>query len=103
MGCNGLRRRAFRTEWDGLGCFFLFDVPALFPRFRRSDATMPGGWAKKSAAVLAGASRRTAPGRIFDREQVAALRAQKLSLRQIAKKLGLVTVTRTLQACSKTS
>jgi DNA invertase Pin-like site-specific DNA recombinase len=45
------------------------------------------------------------PQRIFDREQVAALRAQRLSLRQIAKKLGLGlgTVTRTLQERSKTS
>ena len=45
------------------------------------------------------------PLRIFDREQVAALRHQGLSLRQIAKKLGLGlgTVTRTLQRRSKTS
>jgi putative DNA-invertase from lambdoid prophage Rac len=45
------------------------------------------------------------PHRVFDREQVTALRRQGLSLRQIAKKLGLGlgTVTRTLQACSKAS
>jgi DNA invertase Pin-like site-specific DNA recombinase len=45
------------------------------------------------------------PRRIFDREQVTALRAQGLSLRQIGKKLGLGlgTVTRTLRGCSKTS
>jgi DNA invertase Pin-like site-specific DNA recombinase len=45
------------------------------------------------------------PRRIFDREQVTALRRQGLSLRQIAKKLGLGlgTVTRTLPARSKTS
>jgi DNA invertase Pin-like site-specific DNA recombinase len=45
------------------------------------------------------------PRRIFDREQVAALRCQGLSLREIAKKLGLGlgTVTRTLQLRSKSS
>ena len=45
------------------------------------------------------------PRRIFDREQVAALRQQGFSLRQIAKKLGvgLGTITRTLQPRSKTS
>lgn len=45
------------------------------------------------------------PRRIFDREQVTALRRQGLSLRQIAKRLalGLGTVTRTLQERSKTS
>ena len=45
------------------------------------------------------------PRRIFDREQVAALRQEGSSLRQIAKKLGLGlgTVTRTLQPRSKTS
>jgi DNA invertase Pin-like site-specific DNA recombinase len=45
------------------------------------------------------------PRRIFDREQVAALRQQGFSLRQIAKKLGLGlgTVTRALQPRSKTS
>jgi DNA invertase Pin-like site-specific DNA recombinase len=45
------------------------------------------------------------PRRIFDREQVAELRQQGSSLRQIAKKLGLGlgTVTRTLQPRSKTS
>jgi DNA invertase Pin-like site-specific DNA recombinase len=44
------------------------------------------------------------PRRIFDREQVVALRRQGLPLRQIAKKLGLGlgTVTRTLQGRSKT-
>src|SRR5262249_38157430 len=45
------------------------------------------------------------PRRIFDREQVVALRQQGFSLRQIARKLGLGlgTVTRTLQPRSKTS
>jgi DNA invertase Pin-like site-specific DNA recombinase len=45
------------------------------------------------------------PRRIFDREEVAILRRQGLSLRQIAKKLGLGlgTVTRTLQSRSKSS
>jgi DNA invertase Pin-like site-specific DNA recombinase len=45
------------------------------------------------------------PRRVFDREQVASLRRQGLSLRQIAKKLGLGlgTVARTLQPHSKTS
>lgn len=26
-----LCEKSFRTEWDDLGCFFLFDVPVLFP------------------------------------------------------------------------
>jgi DNA invertase Pin-like site-specific DNA recombinase len=45
------------------------------------------------------------PRRIFDRDQVADLRRRGLSLRQIAKKLGLGlgTITRTLQSRSKTS
>jgi DNA invertase Pin-like site-specific DNA recombinase len=45
------------------------------------------------------------PRRIFDRQQVATMRRQGLSLRQIAKKpgLGLGTVTRTLQPRSKSS
>ena len=37
MGHEGLRHRAFRIEWDDLGCFLLFDVPVLFPRSRRSE------------------------------------------------------------------
>jgi len=45
------------------------------------------------------------PKKIFDREQVAELRRQGLSYRQIAKKLalGLGIVTRTVQARSKSS
>ena len=43
------------------------------------------------------------PRRIFDRDRVVELRRQRLSLRQIAREmgLGLGTVTRTLQGCSK--
>jgi DNA invertase Pin-like site-specific DNA recombinase len=43
------------------------------------------------------------PKKIFDREQVIRLRQQGLSLRKIADRmdLGLGTVTRTLQECSK--
>jgi hypothetical protein len=45
------------------------------------------------------------PRRVLDREHVAALRCQGLSLRHTAKKLGVGpgTVTRTLQQRSKTS
>jgi transposase len=45
------------------------------------------------------------PRRIFDREQVVRLRQQGLSMRQIAKKMGvgLGTVTRTLRERSKRS
>ena len=43
------------------------------------------------------------PRRIFDRDRVVELRRQGLSLRQIAREMGLSlgTVTRTLQGCSK--
>ena len=37
MGHNGLRHRAFRTEWDDLGCFRTADVPLLFPRPGRRE------------------------------------------------------------------
>jgi DNA invertase Pin-like site-specific DNA recombinase len=45
------------------------------------------------------------PKKIFDRHRVAELRSQGLSIRQIAKTLGLGmgTVSRTLQACSKST
>ena len=33
-----LCRATIRTDWDGLGCFFLFDVPVLFPYLIRVRA-----------------------------------------------------------------
>ena len=61
------------------------------------------GWARQLGVALERTSHPHRPKRIFDRDRVAQLRAQGLSIRAIAKKLeiGVGTAVRTLQAVPK--